>query len=198
MIIFFVDADEEVTSELCAEIRRLDFSCAGYFIKGSYVVDGKILRYGIKNNKLSLFNKNHIAFPTVADLNVEGMGEIEGHYQPVFKRGDQNMKLGHLKVPLLHHAMENLEKWQARHKPYAIWHKDVIEKSLLPKDPNIWRRTLKQVFYKLPMREVIIFLWSYIFKAGFLDGRAGLKYAKSRHDYYQKVYAEGKRGTTFP
>ena len=39
------------------------------------------------------------------------------------------------------------------------------------------RRALKQVGYRLPLRPLLRFLYVYVAKAGFLDGRAGFHYA---------------------
>jgi diguanylate cyclase (GGDEF)-like protein len=43
--VFFVDADEEVTKELAAEIAALDFRSAGYFVPGRYVMNGSALKF---------------------------------------------------------------------------------------------------------------------------------------------------------
>lgn len=185
--VFFVDADEEVTKELCDEIRALDFKCAGYFVQGAYVVGNKTLKFGLKNSKLCLINKDFIEFPIIDDLGIEGMGEIEGHYQPVLKRAAKGMKLGYLKAPLRHYAMQNMELWHKRHKAYAMWHAQVMQKNLLPKDPLGMRNLFKKIFYTLPLRGHFAFIHSYVLRGGFLDGAEGLVHAKSRYAYYRSI-----------
>lgn len=81
--VFFIDADEEATLKLCDEIAALDWAADGYFVRGRYVVNGKVLRFGLQNKKLCLFDRTKMEFPVVDDLDITGMGEIEGHYQPV-------------------------------------------------------------------------------------------------------------------
>lgn len=107
--VFFVDADEIVTPDLCAEIsmifaggREPDY--AGHFVKGLYVRGGQILRFGLHNNKLALFDRRKIEFPVVDDLDCPGMGEIEGHYQPVLKEHYQGEEIGLLNAALYHEA----------------------------------------------------------------------------------------------
>lgn len=183
--VFFVDADEEVTPALCDEMRGLNFRCAGYFVKGTYVMDGKPLKFGLKNNKLALINKHYIEFPVVDDLDVSGMGEIEGHYQPVLKRAAKGMALGQVKTPLKHHAMEDTKRWEQRHRDYATWQAGVLKKKALPQEQNAQRAFLKKIFYTLPFRGLAAFAHSYILKGGVLDGRAGFVHAKNRYNYYQ-------------
>lgn len=181
--VFFVDADEEVTKYLCDVIAALDWACAGYFVKGAYVVDGRALRFGQKNNKLCLFDRRKIAFPVVDDLDIPGMGEIEGHYQPVLKPGVQ-ARIGQVRAPLRHHALEDKGRWDARHKEYAQWYAG-MEGRALPRDPSLLRRCLKTIFYKIPARSGIAFLHSYIVKGGILDGARGLSLAQSRLKCYE-------------
>ncbi len=87
--VFFVDADEIVTPALADEIRRVVAAPAhqGYFIEGQYVIDGKVLRFGLKNSKIVLFDRRQFSFPVISDLYISGMGEMEGHYQPLPDNG---------------------------------------------------------------------------------------------------------------
>ena len=192
--IFFVDGDEEITPDLVQEIKLLDFTAAGYFVKGQYIWRGCSLRHGLKNNKLALFDKNKIEFPVVNDLDIEGMGEIEGHYQPIFKNfrctgalNSQSDRIDQLQSPLLHFAYEDGKSWQKRHERYAYWEAQMIKRHAYPKDPKPWRERLKYLFRKFPCRGLIAFGHCYILNLGFLDGHAGFHFAKSRYDYYSLV-----------
>lgn len=184
--VFFVDADEVVPEALVDEIAALDWVADGYFVPGAYVFEGYALKHGLRNNKLALFDTRKIEFPVIDDLDIEGMGEIEGHYQPVFKAGEQGI-LGQLKTPLLHYAYEDDVAWEARHERYAHWEAAMNERDVWPKDPNVLREFLKRLFRRMPMRGSIAFLHSYIFKCGFLDGRAGYRFACSRARYYALI-----------
>lgn len=184
--VFFVDADEEVTPELYEEIACLDWDAAGYFIKGTYVLDRTPLRHGLKNNKLCLFDRHRMEFPVMDDLDLEGMGEIEGHYQPVLKKIFQDAKIRSLKQSLLHHALEDGIRWQKRHEGYAVWQK-AVNTRFSQTDPSFYRRCLKRVFYALPAKPYAAFLHSYILLGGFMDGKNGLMLARSRYDYYRMM-----------
>ncbi len=184
--VFFVDADEEVTPALCDEIARLNWSCAGYFIKGPYVLNGAPLRFGIKNQKLALFNPSKIGFPVVDDLDLPGMGEIEGHYQPVLKKGCEGERIGALKAVLLHHALDDAARYAARHDGYAMWERGMRAREAYPEDPVMMRRWMKRIFAVAP-RAAAAFFHSYILKGGFLDGKGGLTLARLRYGYYKET-----------
>jgi hypothetical protein len=108
-----------MTAGLIDELRAMDWQSAGkragYFVRGQYIMNGKPLRFGLKNNKLALFNRRAIHFPIVDDLAIPGMGEIEGHYQPVLKDEYFDYQIGQIKMPLLHDACDDREAWHARH-----------------------------------------------------------------------------------
>lgn len=185
--VFFVDADELVTPELIREIQdafNASVSCDGYFVRGLYVWQGQLLRHGLSNNKLCLFNRRKIEFPVVDDLGLPGMGEIEGHYQPVLK---SNGRIGHLRQAVLHYAAEDKDAWLRRHERYAAWENGMNRRNAWPRDPDPQRQMMKQLFRNLPLRGAIAFVHSYVLKKGFLDGAAGFDFALSRYHYYRMI-----------
>lgn len=198
--VFFVDADEIVTPDLILEIAALDFTAAGYFIKGRYLWPNtrskngrvKILRFGICNQKLALIDRRKIEFPVIDDLDIPGMGEIEGHYQPVLKPAYPHETISALNNHLLHNAHDNPQQWESRHRRYAAWEAGMNAKSAWPRDPVGWRQNLKAIFRQMPYRASVAFLHSYILKWGFLDGAAGFAFAQSRARYYTMITAASK------
>jgi len=189
--VLFVDADEIVPQALVDEIAQLfaagEPTCAGYFIKGRYVMEGRSLRFGLQNNKLALFDRRALMFPVLDDLAIPGMGEIEGHYQPVFRSGVTQRKLGVLKRPLLHYAYDNPEGWQRRHERYAQWEAGMNRHKAWPNDPVVWRQLLKGLYRALPCRGMIAFTHSYIVKSGWRDGARGFRLARDRYHYYKLI-----------
>lgn len=180
--VFFIDADEEVTPEFVEALRDVDWAStpeAGFFVKARYVMNGKILRHGLKNNKLCLLHKHRMEFPVVDDLDIQGMGEIEGHYQPMPR---QKFRTGQIMPPILHYAFKG---WAERHKRYALWEVGMDERKAWPQDS----RRIKTLFKAIPLRAEAAFAHSYILKAGFLDGREGLILALTRWRYYRMIRA---------
>jgi hypothetical protein len=169
-------------------------ACDGYFVPGLYVMNGKILRHGLRNAKLALFDRRKFRFPVIDDLDIPGMGELEGHYQPVAKQ--PGVTIGHVKSALLHHAYDG--DWRGRHERYAAWERGMNARDAWPRDPVRWRQTLKIIFRRAPCRPAIAFAHSYILKAGFLDGRAGFELARDRWRYYAMIGSGGAPDDRFP
>ncbi len=162
-------------------------ACAGYFIRGRYVIDGRTVRFGLCNNKLALFDRRRMGFPVVNDLDLPGMGEIEGHYQPVRKPGFESTRTGQLRAPLLHCAGDDRAAWLDRHRRYAAWEVGMNRRNAWPADPAGKRQMLKRLFRAAPRRDILAFLHSFILKWGFLDGRRGFILARDRGLYYRMI-----------
>ena len=58
-----------------------------------------------------------------------------------------------------------------------------VAKALTAPDPDERRFHQKEMFYRTPLRAMVKFVFLYVFKRGFLDGRAGLTYALLRAIY---------------
>lgn len=194
--IFFVDADEIITQALADDIRALDWRCAGYFVRGRYVFDGQPLRFGLKNNKLALFDRTRFAFPVVDDLDAPGMGEMEGHYQPLPKARDA--RVGQMRAELLHYSGDDGPGWRARHENYAAWEAWMLKHRAYPPEIGLMRSVSKYLFRRLPWRPALAFFHSYVAKGGFLDGVRGFRLARSRYDYYRMVNAALSTASTGP
>ncbi|MFA7276957.1 MAG: glycosyltransferase family 2 protein [Pseudobdellovibrionaceae bacterium] len=193
--VFFVDADEIVTPELVQEIKdvvRGKCIYAGYFITGRYTYGGELLRHGAANHKIALFNRHVMEFPVVDDLDIPGMGEIEGHYQPVLKAG-YNLPIGSLQAHLVHTALEDARAWIFRHQKYARWEAGMNVKNVWPIDPVPWRQRAKVYLRGSNLRPALMFLYSFVYKLGFLDGARGMKFARERFMYCRMIAGETKR-----
>lgn len=185
--ILFIDADEIMSGALAGEIKALDLNAAGYFIKARYRVDGYVLKHGLVNNKLCLVDKTKMKFPVVNDLDIDGMGEIEGHYQPVLKAGFEKESIGQLENFLIHDTAIEGRDWAQKHERYAKWEAAMDQRGGYPNENDLKRRVMKIVFRVMPFRGVIAFVHCYILKLGFLDGALGYKFARSRYRYYRRV-----------
>lgn len=183
--IFWVDADEVVSKDIVRELQcvfRNPPEEAGFFVQGRYVWNGQILKHGMKNKKIALFHRSRMIFPPVDDLDIEGMGEIEGHYQPVLKYGEGG-KIGTLDASVLHYAYDDYDAWHARHVRYAMWEAEMTKRKAWPEDPIFWRERAKRFLRHSAIRPYLMFLYCYIWTGGLLDGRAGYHFALSRMRY---------------
>ena len=181
--VLFIDADEIVTDEFITALQSTDMQVDGYFIQSKMVWNNQPLKYGMKNNKLSLFKPSMFHFPIVNDLKLKGGWEVEGHYQPVAKTDDAT--IGTIKTPIIHHDRKGT--WNARHDDYVEWEVGMTKYDLWPVDPIHWREMIKDITRTSPVRPYLVFTYSYIFALGFLDGKAGFYYALNRFRYAKKI-----------
>ncbi len=180
--VLMIDADEIVTDDFITELQSLDFSKDGYFISSQMVWKNKLLKHGQRNNKLCLFKKSVFHFPVIDDLDIAGMGEIEGHYQPV---SIHNATIGQIKSPIIHHDRKG--NWHDRHDKYVRWESEMNKRKAWPIDPIPWREFFKSKLRISYARPIAVFTYGYIFKFGFLDGRVGFDYALNRARYTWRI-----------
>ena len=184
--VFMCDADEIITDNFTRELSTIDWDADGYFVKSDMVWNGKRLKFGMKNNKLCLFKKSAFEYPVVDDLNIDGMGEIEGHYQPIATQDSVIIK--DIKSPIIHDDKKG--DWFNRHDQYTKWEIEMNAREVWPIDPIHHRELIKDAIRTSPLRPYIVFIYSYILKAGFMDGMAGFNYAMARSRYtYNIVHA---------
>lgn len=193
--IFFVDADERCTPKLNQEITKLvhshdkDFAAAK--IKLEYYFCDKKLRFGHVMWKTVLLDPKRARYPQVDDLSAKGMGEIEGHYQPQILG-----RTVRLKSRLVHKDNDSLDSWVERHIRYANWEAYLISK------PEVRSEVLKYKsrggrFLKFnKFQGLIYFLYAYVLRLGFLDGRAGFNFAFGKSWYYWLITALAREGRT--
>ena len=194
--VLFLDADERMPQKLKNDLIKLFKSGPakdGYFIKSLYKIGDHVCRYGMRNNKLCLFNIRKMAFPVVDDLACPGMGEIEGHYQPVSQNPFEPVRIGRLKSPLIHLSLDDRAKWTVKHENYAAWAACMTVRKAWPADPDKRRDLLKRFFRALPCQPFFAFIQSYVVRLGFLDGKAGWTLARSRASYYAMIRRSLKR-----
>lgn len=186
--VLYVDADERVTPRLADEIAALMTagpSRAGYFAGYDYAFAGKTLRRGHRVYKLVLLDRRRASFPPYDDLDVANPVEVELHFQPRIEG-----PAGMLKARMLHDDHDTLFHWIERHNRYSDWEALLRARRELPRrddtQPGI-RGALKAAFNRLPAKGPVAFIWSYVFRLGFLDGRAGFHFAVARAFYYWQI-----------
>jgi glycosyltransferase involved in cell wall biosynthesis len=186
--VLYLDADEELTADLADEIEHLlrrGPQHAGYFAGLDYRFGDRRLRHGQRVYKLVLFDRTRGRFDEYDDLDATNMWEVEGHYQPQI-----DGTTGVLRGRILHDDHDSLFHYFERHNRYSDWEAVLRNKGLLPRKAEPQPRArgmLKRVFAGLPCKGISAALYSYIFKLGFLDGRAGFQFAISRGFYYWQV-----------
>lgn len=177
--ILFVDADERITPA-CANAIRSHIQQAneivGYFLCCRNLFMGKWIRHSTlyPSWQLRVLKKGHVRF------------QKEGHGQREVTSGP----LAYIPEPYDHYPFsKGLEEWIARHNKYSTNEVELILRlrseplrigEIFSRDAIIRRRALKKVAAHLPARPLLRFLYIYLWRGGFLDGKAGWHYALLR------------------
>ena len=193
--VLLLDADEEVTPELRDEISavvRAENVQAGFLIRFHYYFLGRKLRHGDPLWKLCLVKHRRARFETIHVPDVTGY-DVELHE---WVRVDG--PIGRLRSALVHRDVEDLHHHFHRHNIYSDWeallrtryrHRNRAAE-VQPKlfgSPVERRRFLKRLFLAFPGKPWIYFLYSYVLRGGFLDGREGFIYTVLKSFYWYQI-----------
>lgn len=168
--VFLIDSDERVTPELKDEILevvnqpRVEF--AGYYLNRRTYAFGRWIRHGgwYPNYNVRLIRKGKGKFE---DKKVHAELMVEG-------------KTGYLEKNMFHYSYRTISQYLERMNHYSSWEaQDVVEKgtprphwSSFPKKA-FFKSFFKWLYFVLPGKSVMTFLWMYFIRLGFLDGFQG-------------------------
>ncbi len=182
--VFTLDADEQVSPELAGELHRwfggadpvrarLAERLDGFYIKRRLIFMGRWIRHGgyYPVWLLRLYRRSAARW--------DGRS-VNEH---VAVRGDT----GKLQHDIVHHDHRDLSHWTVKHTRYAALEASELLSSEPPAEGRgalfgaqaerkRWIR--RQVWNRMPLfwRPVSYFLYRYVLRGGFLDGRPGLVY----------------------
>ena len=173
--VLIVDADERVTPELRCEIAAIlpTAECAGYYLNRRVVFLGRWIRHAgwYPNWNLRLFRHR--------------LGRYDG--REVHEHVVLNGPVGYLRNDLLHLDRRGLEAFVARHNRYSTLEaaarfkaeRDAPDRARLPvgllASPVQRKRFVRErVWPRVPAKPLALFVYMYVLRRGFLDGRAGL------------------------
>jgi glycosyltransferase involved in cell wall biosynthesis len=181
--ILLLDADEVLTPDLTEEIRHvlLNPKADGYSIRLQLYFLGGLLRHCDASFwKLSLFRKGKGRFECRLKDQDASMADIEIHEHVVV-----DGPTAALRNSIVHRNVDSLSRYILKHNEYSNWESRVLwrtegepeeMKADLFGTQAQRRRWLKRHLYRLPGSPILLFLYRYILRLGFLDGVPGLIY----------------------
>lgn len=176
--VFILDADERITPELREELfalARADGSTNGYYVNRVVLYMGQAVRHGglYPSWNLRFFRRGTCRYENRA---VHEHMVCEG-------------ATAYLEHEMLHIRRESLRDWIKKHIRYADlesteWIKLRMGTTGGAAPERLFRDTLKyrwwlrrEVWPRTPLRPLLRFVYMYLVRLGFLDGRAGLRLA---------------------
>ncbi|MBE9013663.1 glycosyltransferase family 2 protein [Pseudanabaenaceae cyanobacterium LEGE 13415] len=192
--VLIVDCDERITPELWEEIevaiQNPEFE--GYYLNRKVFFLGQWIRFGGKypDWNLRLFKHKQGRYENLGTEGMRNTGDNEVHEHVVLSG-----QVGYLKNDMLHIDFKDLYHWLERHNRYSNWEAQVYLNLLTGKGDdgtigsNLFgdsvqrKRFLKRIWVRLPFKPMLRFILAYVFRLGFLDGKAGYIYARLLSQY---------------
>jgi len=199
--VMLVDADEVVPSRLWAEISDVVSSpkaTDAYLVtKAFHFLDRQFRFGGFSHSAIVLFRRGAARFeellsdpPRDQDMEVHERLIVDG-------------SVGKLKTPLIHQDFKGLGAYIDRHNKYSTWEAMVRlqfletgrwgKESVQPRflgNTQERRRWLKRLAVRIPFEPQLWFLYHYVLRLGFLEGRPGLIASRMRMNYIADVRAK--------
>ena len=177
--VLIVDADEVVVPELAEEIARRTAAddADGFYLNMKYYFLGRRIKHCGYNEcwNLRLFKHRLGRYERMPAVPGSIAGDNEAH-EHVELQG----RVAKLQHELDHFAYPTIASWVEKHNRYSSWEAEQYERFLREPVPagigagKRFKRQLKKLYLRMPMRPLIRFLYAYIFRLGFLDRMPGL------------------------
>jgi glycosyltransferase involved in cell wall biosynthesis len=177
--VLIVDADEVVVPELAADIsqRIASDEADGFFLNSQYYFLGRQIRHCGYSScwNLRLFKHRLGRYEKMPDHTGGRAGDNEAH-----EHVELDGRVLRLANVLEHHAYPTVSVWVEKHNRYAIWEAALAERFLSEPIPRTiggvqrFKRRLKKIAWRLPLRPAVRFIYAYFLRLGFLDGKPGL------------------------
>jgi glycosyltransferase involved in cell wall biosynthesis len=184
--VLFLDADEQLTDKFIAELGYLIFTTkhSGFWLLYNNYFMGKPLRFGVPQRKLALFRRKSGLYENTKEFKWSNF-DMEIHEHPQI-RGT----VGSLKSRIIHNDYKGLSTFIARHNEYSDWEARrflAISSDVLKRPKMTSRQKVKYALIETRYFSVIYFLFTYIIRLGFLDGKTGFDYAVMRSAYFYQI-----------
>lgn len=184
--VLILDADERVTAELADEMADVLGSTppevGAFRLKRRFYMWGRWLRYS------SLYPTWVVRLIRIGRVRYVNRGHAETQ--------EVNGTVAELKHDLVDENLKGMDEWFARQNRYSA--KDAEHElqqesapfrfaDLVETDPLARRAAMKRIGGWIPGRPLFYFLYAYIFRLGFLDGRDGLIFCLMKSLYQVMV-----------
>lgn len=184
--VFFLDADEylpdEFVDELAAAIKTTHH--AGFRVAYTNHFLGRSLRHGVPQVKLPIFRVGAGLYERIDEDSWSRL-DMEVHEHPIL-----DGSVGELRTLVDHEDFKGLDAYIERHRQYADWEARRFLKLMQTPESRAHLTPIQTRKYQSLTRWWLApsyFFYSYVWKLGFLDGWAGLVFARMKWRYFAMI-----------
>ena len=183
--VLFLDADELIDENFCRTLQKtlsMD-QFDGFWLNYTNYFMGVRLRFGLPQQKLALFKLGQNLYERI-DEEAWSSLDMEIHEHPLITG-----KVGYIDIPIQHNDYRGLSRFLNRHLEYASWEaRRFLELNGLASAKHFTRRQkFKYKYINCWWYPWLYFIYSYLIKLGFLDGKPGFLYAFYKLWYYKTI-----------
>jgi glycosyltransferase involved in cell wall biosynthesis len=196
--VLLLDADESVPAGLWDEVRGVLQDAnphTAYMARKEFHFMGRRLRWGgFSHSAVFLFQTGRAAFEDLLPDTGENL-DMEVHERMIV-----DGSIGFFRATLIHRDHKGLQAYRDRHHAYALWEAALRyaflttgrygASAIVPRwrgNPQERRRFWKRLAMRIPGEACAWFVYHYVLRGGFLEGRAGLQAALIRRAYIREV-----------
>lgn len=192
--VFLMDADEHVVAPLARQIQAVVDGSGqphragggqAYWLNRRFMFHGRWVRYGgyYPAWNLRLFKHALGRFERLTDRGDTRSGDMEVHEH--IKLAPEAGEAGFLDHDLLHYEIADFSEWIEKHNRYSSWEAAVEQHgsdgNIQPRlfgTPQQRRRWMKRTARSLPFRPTLRFIYHFVVRQGFREGRLGYTLAR--------------------
>lgn len=185
--VLFIDADEYVTPEFIQELRETlpNTKHVGFWLSYHNYFLNRYLKYGDLFTKLALFRVGAGEYERIDDKQWSKL-DMEVHEHPIL-----NGTTGKITHAIEHQDFKGIKSYIERHNEYSSWEAERYMSTITSQTFKLKKLTMRQnIKYWLLdswLLGPLYFVYSYIFKLGFLDGKPGFVFCLNKMIYFLQI-----------
>ena len=195
--VLILDADERVSDELRSAMAEAitNKDIDGYYLKWKFIFFGRWMKHSWSHGWMLRFFKTGKGQYENLNMTNEGGWDAEVHENVVV-----DGRCARLSPLLDHESNSSLTYWIKKQNEFSTWNAERRRQQLKQPVPSLMtlfsgdpvkiRKWMKSIFIRLPGKPFLIFLWLYVLKFGFLDGRAGFYFCCLRASHELNICAK--------
>lgn len=184
--VLFLDADEFIDDAFCdALAMAINYTPhTAFWINYTNIFLGGELNHGLMQRKLALFRVGAGLYEKIDEQGWSKL-DMEVHEHPII-----HGSIGEISAKIEHRDFKGLSKFIEKHLDYALWEaKRFVKLDQTPQARARFTGRQKFKYMNLDKWWYPVFYWAYTYvvKAGFLDGAPGFHYAFYKAWYFHTI-----------